>query len=41
MEQTQFDGAKTSIRFERECGFYESYIKRLMDIACSVAAIAV
>ena len=39
MEQTQFDGAKTHIRLERKCGFYELYIKRLMDIVCSVAAI--
>ena len=41
MEQTQFGGARTSIRLERKCGFYESYIKRLMDIICSVAAITV
>lgn len=39
MEQTQFDGAKTNIRLERKCGFYELYIKRLIDIVCSVAAI--
>lgn len=39
MEQTQFDGAMTHIRLERKCGFYELYIKRLMDIVCSVAAI--
>lgn len=41
MEQTQFDGAKTNIRLERKCGFYELYIKRLMDIVCSIAAIVV
>lgn len=41
MEQTQIDETKAFIRLERECGFYESYIKRLMDIVCSVAAIAV
>lgn len=41
MEQTQFGGARTSIRLERKCGFYESYIKRLMDIICSIAAITV
>lgn len=41
MEQTQFDGAKTNIRLERKCGFYELYIKRLIDIVCSVAAIVV
>lgn len=39
MKQTQFDGAKTNIRLERKCGFYELYIKRLIDIVCSVAAI--
>lgn len=39
MEQTQFDGAKTNIRLERKCGFYELYIKRLIDVVCSVAAI--
>lgn len=39
MEQTQFDGAKTNIRLERKCGFYELYIKRLIDIVCSGAAI--
>ena len=39
MEQTQFDGAKTNIRLERKCGFYELNIKRLIDIVCSVAAI--
>ena len=36
MEQTQ---AKTHIRLERKCGFYELYIKRVMDIICSLAAI--
>lgn len=39
MEQTQFDGAKAHIHLERKCGFYELYIKRLMDIVCSIAAI--
>ena len=38
MEQTQ---AKTHIRLERKCGFYELYIKRVMDIICSIAAIVV
>lgn len=38
MEQTQ---AKTHIRLERKCGFYELYIKRVMDIICSLAAIVV
>lgn len=39
MEQKQFGGAKTNICLERKCGFYELYIKRLIDIVCSVAAI--
>lgn len=29
------------IRLKRKCGFYELYIKRLMDIVCSLAAIIV
>lgn len=41
MQQTQFDGARTHIPLERKCGYYELYIKRLMDIVCSVAAIVV
>jgi len=41
MKQTQFDGARTHIPLERKCGYYELYIKRLMDIICSVAAIVV
>ncbi|WP_410079379.1 sugar transferase [Ruminococcus sp.] len=41
MKQTQFDGARTHIHLERKCGYYELYIKRLMDIVCSVAAIVV
>lgn len=41
MKQTQFDGARTHIPLERKCGYYELYIKRLMDIVCSVAAIVV
>jgi lipopolysaccharide/colanic/teichoic acid biosynthesis glycosyltransferase len=28
-------------RLDRKCGFYELYIKRLMDIVCSLAAIIV
>ena len=27
------------MRFERKCGFYERYIKRLLDIICSLLAI--
>lgn len=41
MEQTQLNEAKMHIRLERKCGFYELYIKRLIDIVCSVAAIIV
>ena len=41
MQQTRFDETKTHIRLERKCGFYELYIKRLMDIICSLAAIIV
>lgn len=41
MEQTRFDGEKTSIHLERKCGFYELYIKRLIDIVCSLVAIVV
>lgn len=41
MGQTQFGGANTHISLQRKCGFYELYIKRLMDIVCSLAAIIV
>lgn len=41
MRQTQFDEINAHIRMERKCGFYELYIKRLMDIVCSLAAIIV
>lgn len=41
MQQTLFDDAKTHVQFERKCGFYELYIKRLMDIVCSLVAIIV
>lgn len=40
MQQAQIDEANTH-RLERERGFYELYIKRLMDIVCSLAAIIV
>ena len=39
MQQEDFDDVSTHIRLERKCGFYELYIKRLMDIVCSLAAI--
>lgn len=41
MQQEQSGDLGTRIRLERKCSFYESYIKRLMDIACSVVAIVV
>ena len=39
MQQEYNDDVNTHIRLERKCGFYELYIKRLLDIACSLAAI--
>lgn len=39
MHQKYDDDVNTHIRLERKCGFYELYIKRLMDIVCSLAAI--
>lgn len=41
MQLAQFDEIKTHIRLERKCGFYELYIKRMLDIICSLAAIIV
>lgn len=41
MQQKLIDKADTHVRLERKCGFYELYIKRLMDIFCSLAAIIV
>ena len=41
MQQGHIDDASISIRLTRKCGFYELYIKRLMDIFCSLAAILV
>lgn len=41
MQQEHIDAVSKRIRLERKCGFYELYIKRLMDIACSLAAIIV
>ena len=41
MQQEHIDDVSTHIRLERKCGFYELYIKRLMDIVCSLAAIIV
>lgn len=41
MQQAQFEKTKPQNRLERKCGFYELYIKRLMDIFCSLAAIIV
>lgn len=39
--QEYIDNVSKHIRLERKCGFYELYIKRLMDIICSLAAIIV
>lgn len=41
MQQEHIDDVGKHIRLERKCGFYELYIKRLMDIVCSLAAIIV
>lgn len=41
MQQEQINDVSKHIRLERKCGFYELYIKRLMDIVCSLAAIIV
>lgn len=41
MQQERIDDVGKYIRLERKCGFYELYIKRLMDIVCSLAAIIV
>lgn len=41
MQQGHIDDVSKHIRLERKCGFYELYIKRLMDIVCSLAAIIV
>ena len=39
--QEHINDVSKHIRLERKCGFYELYIKRLMDIVCSLAAIIV
>lgn len=41
MQQEQINDVSKHIRLERKCGIYELYIKRLMDIVCSLAAIIV
>lgn len=44
MRQMQVDETTRQIRpiqVKRKCGFYEKYIKRLMDIICSVLAIII
>ena len=41
MQQEHIDDVGKHIRLERKFGFYELYIKRLMDIVCSLAAIIV
>lgn len=41
MQQKYIDDVNECVRKERKCGFYELYIKRFMDIVCSLAAIIV
>lgn len=41
MRHEHFDDVNKHFRLERKCGVYELYIKRLMDVACSVVAIIV
>lgn len=41
MQQEHIDYVSKHIQLERKCGIYELYIKRLMDIVCSLAAIIV
>ena len=41
MQQGHIDDVNKHIRLDRKCGVYELYIKRLMDIVCSLAAIIV
>lgn len=41
MQQKHIDDVNKHIRLDRKCGVYELYIKRVMDIVCSLAAIIV
>lgn len=41
MQQEHIDDLNQYIQLERKCGFYELYIKRFMDVFCSLAAIIV
>lgn len=41
MQKEHIDDVNQHIRLERKRGFYELYIKRLMDVVCSLAAIIV
>lgn len=41
MQQERNNDVSKHIRLEKKCGFYELYIKRLMDIVCSLSAIIV
>ena len=41
MQQEHINEESMHIYLERKCGFYELYMKRLMDIICSLAAIIV
>lgn len=41
MQKNYNNGASSHFIPERKCGFYELYIKRLMDVVCSLSAIIV
>lgn len=41
MQQELGERTSTHLPLQRRCGFYERYIKRLLDIFCSLAAIIV
>lgn len=41
MQQEHIDDVNKHIQLDRKCGVYELYIKRVMDIVCSLAAIIV
>lgn len=41
MKHAQINGAKTNIYLNRKYSFYELYVKRLLDIICSLGAIVV
>lgn len=41
MQETQMNETIAKINLDRKCGYYELYIKRLMDIICSLVAVIV